>query len=366
MIKFIITLSFIFLSVSMFAQQPPQRPGGGMPGAGGGMPGGGKMPGIVGRIYGKITDATTNQPIPYASVVALRPMGKRDSIIGGMLSLDNGDFNLDNLPIGGMKIKVSVLGYKDMIKSAALFPPDIEVDLGDLKMQTDTKVLGEVTVTAEKSGMVMNLDKKTFNVDKNITSTGGTAEDVLKNVPSVSVDADGNVKLRNNSPTVFVDGKPTLLNITQIPADQIESVEVITNPSAKYDASTTGGILNLVLKKYRKAGYNGMIGVGVGFPERYNATAYLNVNQGKWNVGLFYNLNAQQSPVTGYSYRTTPGKSDSTYFNQNTTATLQNIFQKMQILVPYFIIQYEIQTNDCNKSASKKKHGGFIRIAERH
>ena len=127
----------------------------------------------------------------------------------------------------------------------------LDKDLGNIKIEVDEKVLGNVVVsTNSRPSMTLGIDRKIFNVDKNLTSAGGTGVDVMKNVPSVNVDIDGNVTLRNTAPTLFVDGRPTTLTLEQIPADAIESVEVITNPSAKFDASGgTAGILNIVMKK---------------------------------------------------------------------------------------------------------------------
>ena len=358
MTKFIFTLTLSFIFIFTAFHGFAQRAGGGMPAGAGAGAGGGKMPALVGRIYGKIVDATTNQSIPYASVIAMRPLGKRDTIVGGMLSLDNGDFNLDNLPMGGVKIKISVLGYKDLIKSAALFPPDMEVDLGDLKIQVDAKVLGEVTISAEKSGMVMSLDKKTFNVDKNITSTGGTAEDVLKNVPSLSVDADGGVKLRNNNTTIYVDGRPTVLSLNQISSDQIESVEVISNPSAKYEASTSGGIVNIVLKKNNKPGYNGFIGLGIGTVDptnainrdiinlpasglfsnnRYDATANLNIKQGRFNITTFFSLRSSVAPTEGYTINKSFLPSPAPNYYQYSRGTFDNNFKIGRAAIDYSV-----------------------------
>src|SRR6185436_1490671 len=130
-------------------------------------------------------------------------------------------------------------------------------DLGNIKLEIDVKQLQTVTVTASKPTLRMDIDKKVFNVDQNIVSAGGTALDVMKNVPSVQVDIDGNVSLRNAPPQIYIEGRPTTLTLDQIPADAIESVEVITNPSAKYDASGgNAGILNIILKKNKKSGYN--------------------------------------------------------------------------------------------------------------
>ena len=128
----------------------------------------------------------------------------------------------------------------------------------------------------------LDIDKKIFNVEKNIMSAGGTGLDVMRNVPSVNVDIDGNVTLRNSAPQLFVDGRPTTLTLDQIPADAIESVEVITNPSAKYDASGGGaGILNIVLKKNKKTGYNGNVRAGVDKRGAMNGGGDFNVRQDK-------------------------------------------------------------------------------------
>ena len=241
--KKLILFTLLLLSFSLFAQQ--------------------KNTPAIGRLYGKIIDASKKEPIAYASVTVLRTLPNgQDSLIGGALTLENGDFNITSLPMGAFKVKVSFVGNKDLIKPVKISPPNsIEQDLGDWAMLEDAQVLSAIEVKAEKATTTMSLEKRVFNVDKNITSAGGTAEDVLKNVPSVTVDMDGNTKLRDRSATIYVDGKPTLMALNQIPSDQIESVEVITNPSAKYEASTMGGILNIVLKQNRKAGYSGVIGL---------------------------------------------------------------------------------------------------------
>src|SRR6266567_6755892 len=131
----------------------------------------------------------------------------------------------------------------------------------------------------------MGVDRKIFNVEKSLVSTGQTAQELMKNIPSVNVDIDGNVTLRNSTPTIFVDGRPTTLTLDQIPADAIQSIEIITNPGAKFDASGgTSGILNIVLKKNRKAGYNGNIRAGVDQRGKLNGGGDINIKQGKFNV----------------------------------------------------------------------------------
>ena len=327
--KSLVSLLLLGFSIALFAQKPTGAP------AAGGNAMAARM-GNIGRVYGKIVDATTKKPVEFASVVIVRSMGPRDSILGGGLTLENGDFNVEKLPFGPLKVKVSFVGYVDYVKTFMLVPPDnAELDLGDLTLKTDAKVLDAVQVTAEKAQMQLSLDKKVFNVDKNITATGGTAEDVLKNVPSVTVDADGNALLRNNATTIYVDGRPTLMSLNQISADQIENVEVISNPSAKFEAATKGGIVNIVLKKNRKPGYNGFLALGIGTGERYNGTLNLNVKQGRWNVAGFYNGTRSANPTEGYVFREL--LSGQRIFNQTTTTTFDNSFQIGRLAADYSI-----------------------------
>lgn len=295
----------------------------------------------IGRLYGKIVEKTTNDPVAYASVTVLKNMGGgRDSLIGGALTLENGEFNITGLPMGPLKVKINFVGFKSVSKMVRIAPPnDLEQDLGNFKMEADGQLLGEVEVKAEKVLTQISLEKRVFNVEKNITSTGGTAEDVLKSVPSVSVDVDGNAKLRDKNTTIYVDGKPTLMALTQIPADQIESVEVISNPSAKFEASTSGGIVNIVLKKNKKPGYNGMVAVGVGSQGRLNGMVNLNAREGRFNVTGFYNGNSNKNPSEGYAYRTNlnPDGSVKSYFNQNTSPTFDNYHQMGRLGVDYSV-----------------------------
>jgi outer membrane receptor protein involved in Fe transport len=160
-------------------------------------------------------------------------------------------------------------------------------DLGNIRLEPDAAALGNVTVTANQPVYTLGIDRKVFNVDRALTSQGQTAVEVLRQVPAVNVDIDGNVSLRNSSPTLFVDGRPTTLTLDQIPADAIQSIEVITNPSAKFDASGgTASILNVVMKKNRKAGYNGSIRAGADSRGRFNGGGDFNIRQQKVNLFL--------------------------------------------------------------------------------
>lgn len=158
-------------------------------------------------------------------------------------------------------------------------------DLGNIKLEQDAAALGNVTVTASQPVYTLGIDRKIFNVDRALTSQGQTAVEVLRQVPAVNVDIDGNVTLRNSAPTLFVDGRPTTLTLDQIPADAIQSIEVITNPSAKFDASGgTASILNIVMKKNRKNGYNGSLRAGVDSRGRFNGGGDFNIRQKKINT----------------------------------------------------------------------------------
>lgn len=201
----------------------------------------------ISRIYGKVVDSDTRKPVEFATVTlfALR----KDSIIGGALVQQNGDFNLEKLPFGKYRLKINFIGYKTLEQTVEITPQKMEQDLGNFSLKIDAALLSTVEVEAEKATVIMSIDRKVYNVDKDISARGGTGLDVMKNLPGVSVDAEGNVNLRNGSPTVFIDGRPSTITLEQIPSDQIERVEIITNPSAKFDASTTGGILNVVLKR---------------------------------------------------------------------------------------------------------------------
>jgi outer membrane receptor protein involved in Fe transport len=302
-------------------------------GMGGGNRGGG--PQMTGSFYGKIMDSITNKPVDAASVQLIQnkydsvTKKRKDVVIDGMLTQPNGDFRLENVPImGQVRLVISAIGFKPFQKSLALMDMktmqsmranagsgnqdmtsllgNFDKDLGNIKLVIDEKILSNVTVNSSKPLVQLAIDRKIYNVDKDISVAGGTAVDVMKNVPSVSVDIDGNVTLRNSSPIIYVDGRPTTLTLDQIPADQIQSVEVITNPSAKFDASGgTAGILNIVLKKNRKAGYSGNVRAGVDKRGKINAGGDINIKQGKINVFANGNYGQRKSISNGTTTRST-------------------------------------------------------------
>jgi outer membrane receptor protein involved in Fe transport len=274
-----------------------------------------KMPN-VGRLYGKVLDAN-KAPVSFASLILL----KGDSMIAGGLAKDNGEFSLDNLPFGHFTVKVTFLGYKTIQQPVVISMQNVEQDLGNIVLGADETLLKTVEIEGEHSASEMSIDRKVFNVDKNITSKGGTAMDVMKNIPSVTLDDNGNAQLRQNAATIYIDGRPTTLTLDQIPSDQIDRVEVITNPSAKFEASATGGIINIVMKTNNKPGYNGIVTGGIGTNDRYNGTVILNIRQRPFGFSLIYNYNTSDNPVNGYTNRTTLLNGQPTGYLNSTDAT---------------------------------------------
>jgi len=256
----------------------------------------------LGHFYGKVVDANTNKPIESASVqLAQSKMDtvtkqRKEVIVAAMLTNKKGEFSIDKLPVFGQyQLTISYVGHSIYNESASFnlkgggdmsqMLNAIDKDLGNIKLSPEAQELAGVVVVAKPPLMQMNIDRKVFNVSQSLTSVGGTAVDVMRNVPSVNVDIDGNVTLRNKSPQIFIDGRPTTLTLDEIPGDEIESIEIITNPSAKFDASGGGaGILNIVMKKNKKPGYNGSVRGGVDTRGGTNLGGNLNMRQGKINL----------------------------------------------------------------------------------
>jgi outer membrane receptor protein involved in Fe transport len=262
MFKGLLPLFLLIISVSVFAQ-----------------PGGGERP-KIGTLTGQVTEEVSKKSIPYAKVFLL---SVRDSaVVTGGLSDSLGNFMIEEIPAGPYIAKITSFGFAPLFVDSLFFNPQKpRIDLGKLAMSTDANQLGEVDVVYEKQEVIAQIDKKTFNVDKQITSQGGTALDVLQNIPSITIDMDGNVSLRGSANvTILIDGRPSTITgsgrqgaLASIPASSIESIEVITNPSAKYDPDGMSGIINIVLKKSKLKGFNGSVDLSVenGIPESYYA-----------------------------------------------------------------------------------------------
>jgi outer membrane receptor protein involved in Fe transport len=319
--RLIISLLFLLVNLELIAQVP-----------GGGRPNGGGAQMNMGRFYGKIVDTKTNKPIDGASVQLYQnrldsaTKTRKEVLVTGQLTKANGDFSLEGLSVmGQFRLLVTAIGYKTIEQKVGFnirpggamedMLNQVDKDLGNIKLEADIKELGEVVVTGEKPTLQLGIDRKIFNVEKNIVSQGGTGVDVMRNVPTVNVDIDGNITLRNSAPQIFVDGRPSVLTLDQIPADAIQSIELITNPSAKYDAS--GGqsaIINIVLKKNKRVGYSGSVRAGVDMRGRLNGGADINIRQGK--VNFFANIGLNQRRGIGF------GETDRSNLGDNVLNTI--------------------------------------------
>lgn len=271
----------------------------------------------IGKVLGKVLDATTKKPAEYATVAIYTVAN--DSLLGGTIVRPNGDFILENLPLGKLRLNVSFIGYRPLVRELTLTRDRMQQDLGNLVLEPDAEVLKEFEVTGDKSTSVMSVDRRVFNVEKDLSSQGGTAVDVMKTIPGLSVDVEGNVQLRGSNPQLLIDGRPTAMSLDQIPSEEIERVELITNPSVAFDASTTGGILNVILKKNTKPGYNGQVQGGVGTNDRYQAGVNLNVRDGRWGFNGSFNYNTGRDLTDASTRRTDRSAGEEVgFFDQDT------------------------------------------------
>ena len=261
-------------------------------------------------VSGKIIEAETNQPLEYATISFFSKA--ENKIIGGGITDLQGEFKIKTTP-GAYDIYIEYFSFMGITKLNINLNQD--TNFGNLKMKADLQALDAVDIIAEKTTVEIKLDKKIYNVGKDLTVRGGSVSDVLDNVPSVSVDIEGNVALRGNENVrILINGKPSGLvglnstdALRQLPADAIEKVEIITSPSARYDAEGTAGILNIILRRSKILGLNGAIIINTGYPDQLGASGNINYRTG--NVNIFNN--------SGYSYVKNPGSSgvESEFFN---------------------------------------------------
>ena len=264
----------------------------------------------TGKVSGNVADSLSKAPAEFASVALLR---LRDSVpVAGSLTDEKGNFEIQEVPPGRFILKISSIGYADYSGPVLTITPEEQlVNLGKIFIHGKAKRLEEVDVTGEKSEFVNSLDRKVYNMDKNIVNTGGTATEVLRNIPSVTVDMDGNISLRGSgNVNVLIDGKPSGITgstrqavLQQVPASSIERIEVITNPSAKYDADGMAGIINIVTKKDKLKGINANISAGIGTNEKYNLAAGGNYRTKKFNLFANYSFRHEKRISTGESVR---------------------------------------------------------------
>ena len=266
------------------------------------------------EVTGKVIDAGTKKAIDFANVSAMQG----DNLITGTITDEAGNFTLE-LKDGKYILAVSFMGYTEQKKEFVVAGQPVNV--GRIALREDSKMLQDVEVVGQGSSMRFELDKKVFTVDQNIASAGASVSDILENIPSVDVDQEGNISLRNSEDVeIWINGKPAGLNsenrgqvLQQMPAGTIEKIELITNPSAKYSPEGTSGIINLVMKKDRAAGYYGSIQAGLDYSLAKPWTTPPGANVG-------FNINFNAGPVdgyfnVGYRYHTSNGGSKTDRYN---------------------------------------------------
>ena len=294
--KFLYFLAFLFLAfctnLFIFAQ-PPAGVSGAMP--------------AIGKISGRVVDSNTKEGIEFASISVSNSSDNR--IVTGGLTDAKGNFSIEQVPPGNYQLQVAFVGYKNnAVQNISLKPNAPFFDAGTILLQESATDLKTVEITGEKAVFQNKIDRKVFNVDKNIVSQGGTAAEVLRQVPSVSMDADNKMNFRGSeNVTILIDGKPTSLStngsnaLEQIPASSIEAIEIISNPSAKFDPDGTSGIINIVLKKNKQRGFNGSVTAGMGTG---TTTPAGSLTANKYNTALNLNYRTKLFNLFGnYSYR---------------------------------------------------------------
>jgi outer membrane receptor protein involved in Fe transport len=293
------------------------------------------------NITGLVTDSITQKPVPGATVEIVSKDNTQYK--GNAISDFSGKFTVKNVPaLNNLQVTITAIGYGTEILHTSLTKSDFDLnkkDIGTVQLPQATNTLKNVVVTATAApAMQFGIDRKIFNVEKNITSQGGTAVDVMKNIPSLSVDVDGNVQMRNASPQILIDGRPTILTLDQIAADDIERVELITNPSAKYDASAAGGIINIVLKKNKRVGLNGIASVGAGSPSVLTGHANLNLREKKFNLFASGNYNRSGGTSKEKAYRINKDNGVPTdYFNQSSENDRTRKFHSIRFGMDYYL-----------------------------
>ena len=272
--RFIIFSVLVISSMHLMAQRGSGNKMGGMP--------------IDGEIMGKVIDSKANVPIEYANIAIYSV--RDSSLVSGGITDAKGNFSIKKLSSGRFYMTVNFIGYdKITIQPLMLSPQKKIVDAGTIKLNPASVNLDGVEVVADKLAMQYRIDKKVINVSQIHTSASGTAIDILEKTPSVTVDIEGNVEMRGSSNfTVLIDGKPSPFTgsdaLEQIPASSIENIEIITNPSAKFDPEGTAGIINVITKKSKFEGFSGVVNANLGMNEKYGADILINYRTEKFNV----------------------------------------------------------------------------------
>lgn len=251
-----------------------------------------------GSITGTLKDEKSKEPVGYASI----SIKDGDQIITGDLTDDEGKFIIKNIPLKTTEIIIEYIGFKTYTSTITLSESTKKMDLGTILLKPDSELLDGIVINAERSVTEQLVDRKVIHVGKDLSTAGATASEIMNNIPSVNVDQDGNISMRGNENVrVLIDGKPTQMDpktlLKQIPSNSIEKIELITNPSAKYNPEGMSGMINIVLKKNMQDGFNGSYNGNITFAKvpKYNQGIDLNLRKGKVNIFGNYNFNDSET-----------------------------------------------------------------------
>lgn len=244
-----------------------------------------------GSINGIVLDATSNEPISYATIT----LKSGDTVVTGALSDDSGKFSVDKLALQNYLVDIQFIGYATKEFEVTLNDNNPQINLGTLSLSPASTQLDEVTVVAEHSTVEQKIDRRIINVGRDLTTAGATASEIMNNIPSVNVDQDGKISLRGNANVrVLIDGRPTNIEpsqlLKQIPSTSIKKIELITNPSAKYNPEGMSGIINIVLHKNTSNGFNGSISSGITIADKIKNNNTLDLNYRTGKVNFFGNV----------------------------------------------------------------------------
>ncbi|TXE15960.1 TonB-dependent receptor [Psychroserpens burtonensis] len=283
-----------------------------------------------GQVSGRIIDATLNAPLPFVNIVIKDTANK--TITGG-ITKDDGTFEINKIPKGKVTVSIQYIGFITVSKIVNIGKDGYRVNLGDIKLEADFASLDEITVVAEITTIQQKIDRKVINVGKDLTTAGATASDIMNNIPSVNVDQQtGNISLRGNENVrVMVDGKlsnvPIAQLLRQIPSTSIKQIELITNPSAKYNPEGMSGIINIILHKNTSIGFNGNINIGLTkeIYAKFNSSIDMNYRNGKFNFYGNYGNTIGNNANYGNIERLDDGSNQLFDFNNNNKSHLYKV-----------------------------------------
>ncbi|MDQ1265291.1 MAG: hypothetical protein QG635_441 [Bacteroidota bacterium] len=290
----------------------------------------------AGKIEGRIIAAGSGESMISASVAILKAIDS--TAVTGDKTDKSGKFAINDIPYGIYLLKVSYLGYKTAYsRNIMIDKNNTHINMGDISLQQTAIDMSEIEVTGKRDYIEFSQGKKIISVEQGIVNSGGNALDVMKTIPSVDVDMDGNVSLRGSgSVKILIDGKPSTLvgNLSsvleQIPAGMIDKIEIITNPSAKYDPEGLSGIINVILKKDKNFGLNGQIGANAGTSDKYNSAVNVNYNTGFLNLFAGYDFRGDIRNMNGSSFRQSIFTDSSNFLDQNNTMRRKSLFHNVR------------------------------------